>query len=381
MYFFQQAKLQQHASRILSLSVLISLSLLFSACNSASGQSQPVVSATRPVASITLSPTPSVPTLLRPDLERGMIYPQWGPSSYGDTDTTWLQGIKDIKAQTGATWLEIPVLLEQNTIYSTSVGAGPATPSVDAFASGVRSAVAAGYHVFFIPLLGVNTPGDWSGVVQISRPYQQVWFDSYWNALKPYAEAAQENGAEQMAIGTELVWLEDNAPASLWNQLIARVQSVFKGTLTYDMNWYPSLTEAPASWLRNPALAKIGLSEYVPLEDSPGRIDPNALPALWRNRVGKLIDAFSAQVGKQIILTEIGYADTSDGLSDPYYAQSTAPSDQAEQAAAYEAALSNVFADTRIAGIFFWGWSDVGRLGIEGHQAVQVVYRWYTARG
>lgn len=311
-----------------------------------------------------------------------MIYPQWGANSYGVNDTTWQQGIQAIKTQTAASWLEIPVLLQQDTTYSTSVGPGSTAPSLDAFANGVHAAHALGYHVFFAPLLGVvNTPGAWSGVVQINAASQQAWFDSYWQALQPYAEAAQESGVEQMAIGTELVWLEQNAPASLWNQLIARVRSVFKGTLTYDMNWYPSLSQAPESWMKNPALNLIGVSEYIPLSDTPGRVDPSAMPNLWRDKVGKLIDTFAAQVGKPLILSEIGYRDSGDALYNPYSEQSSEPVDAQEQAGAYAATLINVFADPHIVGVFFWGWDNVGRLGIAGQQAAQVVHRWYVSVG
>lgn len=361
-----------------SFCVAFILSCLFSACGSTNTQTQSVLSTPRSSTSVP-SPTPSpTPKPLRTDLERGMIYPQWGTNSYGATDTAWQQGIQAMKTQTGATWLEIPVLLQQDNAYSTSVGPGSTAPSLDAFANGINAARALGYHIFFVPLLGVNTSGGWAGIIQIGSQSQQAWFDSYWNALKPYAEVAQENGAEQMAIGTELAWMEDNASPALWTQLITRVQSVFKGALTYDMNWYPSLTEAPASWMKNSALTAIGLSEYVPLSTSTGRVDPNAMPALWQSKVGQLIDTFSAKLGKPMILSEIGYRSTSDALYNPFSEQSSAATDGQEQAGAYAATLIDVFADSHIIGVFFWGWDNVGKLAINGQQAAQVVYRWYT---
>ncbi len=307
-----------------------------------------------------------------------MIYPGFQPTSYGTTDTTWKQSIQDIRSQTGATWLEIPVLFSQATAYSTSVVAGTNAPGLDAFANGIRAAHALGFHVFFIPLSGVSTPGGWAGIIQFGTEQQeQAWFESYWNTLKPYAEIAQENGVEQMAIGTELQWLEGNAPASLWNELIAGVHSVFKGTLTYDLNW-PSLYQAPTSWMKNPDLAMIGISEYISLIDDPAWVDPNTMTTLWHNRVRNLIDAFCARLGKLILISEIGYPNTSDALFNPWYALSTAPHDPAEQAAAYVAALANVFADQHIAGVFFWGWDNVGTLAIKGQPAAQVVDTWYT---
>jgi hypothetical protein len=381
---FRYHKVRRIAVRMLSL-LIVALSLLFSACSISHPQLQPSQPAKNPPINpsrtpiSSLTPSPSASGLPRSDFERGMIYPRWHQDSYGTADTTWQHGIQTIKMQTGATWLEIPVLFSQATPYSTNVGSGPNTPSPDAFANGIHTAHALGYRVFFIPLLGVNIPGGWSGIVQFNTQQQeQVWFDSYWNTLKPYAAVAQNNGVEQMAIGTELDWLQQYAPASLWNELIARARSVFKGILTYDANWWPSLYRPPQSWMKNPDLAIIGISEYISLVDASVWVDPKVMPDLWRNKVGKLIDAFSSQVGKQVLISEIGYRNSSDVLYNPWNPQSTAPVDQEAQAAAYAATLSNVFGDSKIAGVFFWGWDDVGRLAIKGQLAVQVVHKWYT---
>jgi len=379
MNFFRQTRLHYSLGRIVPFCLLIVLSSFFSACTASSNQS--ARSATQSIVSTpSQAPSPTAVPLLRPDLERGMIYPRFNQNSYGTADSTWQNGIQTIKNQTGATWLEIPVLFSQATTYSTLVGTGVNAPNLSAFASGIRRARALGYHVFFIPLSKVDVPGEWAGEIRFNTQQQeQAWFDSYWNTLQPYAAVAQENGVEQMSIGTELEWLGHNAPDSLWNELIARVHSVFKGTLTYDMNWDPSLYQAPANWLKNPDLSMIGVSEYVPIVSSPEQVGSDAMVGLWKDKVGKLIDAFSAQVGKKLIISEIGYRDTFDAFYNPYNAKSSAAVDTADQAAAYNAALTNIFADQSIAGVFFWGWDGVGRLDIAGTPTVQVVAKWYTA--
>ncbi|HEU5378208.1 MAG TPA: hypothetical protein VFV38_22530 [Ktedonobacteraceae bacterium] len=371
--------------RILKFVYVVLLSSLLSllvACSSANVQAQPTVTTSRPTSaaqSSLPSPSPTAPQLLRPDLERGMVYPEWSSQAYGFEDSTWQQGVATMKTETGATWIEMPIVLRQSTYTSMDLGPDSNTATLDAFGNGIQRAVSLGYHVFFVPLTDVVAHDQWAGVIEYQSQQQlQAWFDRYWNALKPYAEVAQQAGAEQMAIGTELEWLAQNAPASFWNQLISRVQSVFKGKLTYDMNWWPSLNDRPPTWFKNPALTAIGLSEYIPLVDSSQRVDPGAMPDLWKNKVGKLIDTFVAQIGKPIILSEIGYRDTSDGLYNPYSGESSAPTDTQEQAAAYAAALINVFNDPHITGIFFWAWDNVDQLGVAGKQAVQVVYRWYT---
>lgn len=373
-------------AKVLRLFVVSSF-LLLVACSSAGSQGQAKVPTAQPTTASQVlkagaTPTSTTPQLLRPDLERGMVYPEWSPQAYGFDDSTWQQGVETMKTQTGATWVEMPVVFRQSTESSLDVGPDSNTVTVDAFGNGIQRAVSLGYHVFFVPLTDVVASGEWAGVIQYSSEQQiQTWFDRYWQALQPYAKVAQQAGAEQMAIGTELEWLSSHAPAALWNQLIANVQTVFKGALTYDMNWWPSLTvthQGPPSWFHNPGLAKIGISEYIPLVDSSQRVDPSVMPALWKSRVGNVIDAFAEQVGKPVILSEIGYRDTSDALYNPFSGVGSGQGDSQEQAAAYAAALADVFADTHIAGVFFWAWDNVGALGVVGQQAVQVIHRWYT---
>ena len=139
------------------------------------------------------------------------------------------------------------------------------TSTVANFAYGVHFARALGYHVFVTPLVDVNGPNTWAGSIHLKTyQEQQQWFDSYWQILKPYVTAAAQAGVEQLAIGTEEELLQNNAPDSLWNGLIANIRSVFSGTLTYDTNW-TQLQTVPPPWMHNPELKMIGVSGYLSL--------------------------------------------------------------------------------------------------------------------
>src|ERR1019366_8721594 len=200
------------------------------------------------------SPTPKVSQL---PFESGVIYPHWQTDAYSLADTAWQTGIQTMKEQTNAHWIEMPVLFSQATSDSIEIApSSQSTPTLNAFVEGVRSAHALGYHVFFVPLMQVRAAGGWSGSVQLPTNRQQAWFDAYWHAILPYVQAASTNGVEQMAIGTELQWLQQYAPSVLWTQLISREHTIFKGPLTYDMNW-SSLDFPLVSWLKNPQLAMI----------------------------------------------------------------------------------------------------------------------------
>ncbi|MDQ2887842.1 MAG: hypothetical protein M3Y39_17350 [Chloroflexota bacterium] len=311
------------------------------------------------------------------EFQTGIIYPRWQANAYGTSDTIWQNGIKTIKAQTDAHWIEMPVLFSQSNSASTTVQLSQSAPGITAFTSGIRAAHALGYRVFFVPLMQVRQPGGWSGSIQTPSSQQQAWFDSYWHALQPYVQAVADNGVEQMAIGTELQWLQQHTSSSLWNQLITRERVVFKNTLTYDMNW-SSLAQPLPGWLKNPQLAMIGVSSYIPLLDTAQRLDPQAMPALWNEKVKSKLDALASQVGKRVLITEIGYRNSTDALYHTWEATTTAPSDPQEQAGAYNAALSNTWNDPQIAGTFFWGWDGVGRFAIKNQLATQILHKWYS---
>jgi len=164
----------------------------------------------------------------------------------------------------------------------------------------------------------------------------------------------------------------------MWNQLIARIHSVFAGTLTYDMNWYPVNQPIP-NWFNNSAISMIGVSSYIPLTDVSTRIDPTDMMGLWKDKIQSILDTISTRVGKPVLISEIGYRNSSNALYDSWEQDSTSPLDPAEQAGAYEAALANAIPDQRIAGIFFWGWDDVGAFNLRGQQADTVIHSHYTS--
>lgn len=328
----------------------------------------------------------------RPTFQTGIIFPQWGTNAYDTTDKNWQIGLNDIKTQTSAQWIEIPVNLYQSSITSTQVSITATTPTPDAVAAGIRTAHSMYYHVFIVPLLsaGPDITYNWAGSIQLVNTQQmQEWFDSYWQALQPYVVAAAQAGADEMSIGTEFEKLQ-KAPANLWNQLIERVHQIFRGKLTYDMNWSslylyldPTTNSSTIpSWIHNPLLDAIGISVYIPLTNKLQRLDPKILPGLWHVKIGTLLDFLSIQLSKQVLISEIGYRDGNFALYNPWVRDLKALKDEIpdpqEQAAAYDAALSNVITDKHIEGIYFWAWS-IDLFEPNWKPAAKVLYKWYTS--
>ena len=201
---------------------------------------------------------------------------------------------------------------------------------------------------------------------------------SYWQAIKPYLVIAAQAHVEQFALGTEYEWLQENAPGTLWDGLIAEFRSIFAGTLTYDTNW-DVIQNQPPSWMQNTNLKMIGVSAYLPILNAPQRVDPKQIFGLWQQTVKRTLDNFATALGRPIFLSEIGYRNSSDALYHSWESTSSAPPDPEEQAAACDAALANIIPDQHILGSFFWGWDDTGAFNLKGLQAATVIHSHYEA--
>ena len=319
------------------------------------------------------------PGVFRPDFERGMAFPRWGQHVYGITDTSWTPDVQEMQGQTGAQWIEMTINLYQQTYTSTSVFAAAGTPSPDDVYIGALSAREVGLHVFVEPILSVlGEPADpWGGRVHFSSAAQaQRWFASYWATYRPYVVAAAQAGASQLSIGTEYDALENSFPDQ-WRWLLAQVRSVFSGPTTYAIN-HGSFAKPLPSWMTDPNLTYVGASMYRSLTNSPQQLTESQIEALWKQQVLPLLDALSRQAGKPVVISEVGYRDSSDALFDPWIHQSSAPVDPQLQAAAYQAAVRASLGDPHIQGIFFWAW-DNGIFSPDHQPAAQALHTLYLA--
>ncbi len=317
----------------------------------------------------------------RPEFQTGVAYPHEGTGSYGPSDTGWLSELQNLQKQTAARWISIPLSFSQDSVTSTQVRSDQLTPSPSAFANGIRAAHAQGYKVSIEPLL-FAAPFDkpahhWSGSIHFSTLQETGrWFDSYWETLKPYIEMAEHERAEQLAIGTEEDTLSTRAPVQMWNTLIERVRSVFSGKITYNMNW-TSVAKRPPAWLRNPQLYAIGVSSYFPLLKQPRRLNASELQALWKEKARVQLDKLAQNLGKPLILSEVGFSNRSNAAYATWDATVRGRADPQEQALACDAVLYNVHDDPHIIGVFFWGWDNVSGFGLRNMPAAATIHAWY----
>jgi len=370
--------------------ILVILALILSAVIwylSATGRTAPLgahipsfgQSAT-PTASV--APTPTA--YQRPDLQAGMIFPQYGDTAYSNADPYWSTGLREIDQQTGARWVEMTINFTQDYYDSSTIQVSHRTPTPTSLQQGIEAAHRLGKKVFIAPVISLlhNSFANekWSGDITCSTQTAcDAWFANYFQVYKPYLEVAQQTGAEQVAIGTELQTLEI-LHDHYWDSYIDNVASVYTGRLTYDMNFSSILAHSNAlpTWLSYPKLSALGVSAYFSLASSPKSVPLSQIPSLWAQDVRAPLDAVAQATGKPIIISELGYRNDADALYLPFVTTPFGAPDPALQAAAFDAALQNIIADPNITGVFVWAWS-IPVYAPNNLPAAKTLRQWYTS--
>ncbi|MEO9030522.1 MAG: hypothetical protein ABI413_17080 [Ktedonobacteraceae bacterium] len=324
--------------------------------------SQPIERATPP------------PVSSRPDFSTGVVFPQWGKAAYSATDLNWAKGLGEIQ-HLHARWVAMVLPLHMDSQTSTVIHTESDTPTPQSFQTGIVQAHSMGLHVFVYPLITLAGPQSWVGVVNFSDESQSAaWFASYWQVLKPYVQAMQREHADMFSVGNEYDGLESANPA-LWLGLIQHVRADYAGKVIYNRNW-ASFEKSLPSWVS--ALDTLGVSTYWSVTPTSLRLSQAQAVTLWKQNVQSHLDAITRQVGKPVVVTEIGYRNVPDAGYLPYVADRNGPQDDQEQAILYNAAMQNIASDQNISGVFWWAWSLPPWLP-NNVASSQVLTRWFSA--
>jgi hypothetical protein len=238
--------------------------------------------------------------------------------------------------------------LSDDTVHLAN--AHPGGESDEALAATTRQAHAAGMRVMLKPHVWIHH-GEWIGSQQITDEAQWGrWFDSYRAFILHYAEVAEREKMEWLAIGTELSKAATRDRAR-WAKLIGEIRRVYHGALTYAANWNE---EGVVFW---DLVDAVGVQMYEPPTDKSGATT-DELRTGWK-RIGARLEALAKKTGKKILITELGYRATIDA----HVAPSTWPEsernavfDGEEQARCFRVALEVLMRAPWCSGIYVWKW-------------------------
>jgi Glycoside Hydrolase Family 113 len=292
---------------------------------------------------------PTAPGTGEGEFIRGFTLADWTAAGYGRPIAE--DQIVAV-AELGSTAMGIVITAYQTDARSPRIRAfDPRTPTPAAVAEAIDRAREVGLELAIKLHVDLDS-GEWRGT--ITPPDRTEWFAAYQSFVLAWTDFAAAKKVELLMVGTELASLvEEDA---YWRDLIREVRSRFDGRLVYAASWGGAF--ALSFW---DALDFVGIDFWQPVATSlsPSR---QQIVAAWEPWVDQL-RRLSAQNGRPILFTELGYRSVDGAGMLPYRFGTVEPVDLAEQADLYWAALQILSQNNFLRGVFWWNWLADGRGG------------------
>lgn len=199
--------------------------------------------------------------------------------------------------------------------------------------------------------------GTWRG--QIMPPGKERWAKSYFTAIQPHLDLAQEKGVDAFCVASEMESLKREP--KIWIKVISEARKSYSGKIGFNVNWWHNGAALTAivnmmGWMKN--LDFIGFSGYFELTDSdtPTR---DRLAAAWsgdrhgQNLMEQFVTIGAKYPGIKLYLWEIGYRSANGANMHPWNWGDKADADAGEQADCF-AAFFSIFPKTALDGFAIW---------------------------
>lgn len=211
----------------------------------------------------------------------------------------------------------------------------------------IREAHDLGLKILIKPHLGYwRSPFSWRGAITFENEADwERFFRTYQDWITMLAAVCRE--ADGFVVGTELDGTLSRDRE--WRRVITAIREVTSSPLTYAANW--SHYREVSFW---DEMDVIGIQAYFPLTDEPDP-DISVLEAGWRPVMDEL-RAFSEDLGRDIVFTELGYNRSHTAASEPWAYRTDGKDAEALQARCLGAALSAVENEPSVIGVFLWKW-------------------------
>ncbi len=310
--------------------------------------------------------------------------PRWTTDFGSDS---FLQSLTDLK-NTGANSVAFVVPYYQSNPQASDLGPGWNTPTDASLRAAIQQAHGLGLAVN-IKMHAESSDGTWRAHI---RPNDRAaWYAAYNGLLVNLARIAQEEHAELITIGTEMVATaassEHPENTQRWQEMIANVRAIYSGKLTYGANSNDNNTSPFTNEKRYinfwGALDYAGISAYYQL-NSDNSVE--GLKGAWDWWNNNDLRGFQQSVGKPLLFAEIGYRSIDGAHWAPWDWGRGGAVNQDEQANAYEALMSYWNDYPYMTGIYWWDWSTDPNAGGGGSgdytpqnkKAESTMTKWFT---
>lgn len=246
---------------------------------------------------------------------RGMVLGLYA----GIPDYDYREELKQI-AETGATCVNIQALYFMETGTSCTIYSHPTnSPTEFNLRQTFKEAKANRLRVMFFPTINIkgeaNNAKWWRGNI---KPINwDLWWQNYTNFNVRLAQIAQEEGIEWYSVGTEMT--STHQFKHQWQKLISEVRKVFKGKITYSINF-----DSHDSFDFGNSLDVIGINTYDPIAKSTRYPTAEQIQNSWWWIIIKA-RTLQARFNRPVMITELGYPSVEGAHTGPWDFRSHKP--------------------------------------------------------
>ena len=225
-------------------------------------------------------------------------------------------------AASGATAVSLQAIYRMERYDSNEVVRHPtSSPTEASLRRTFRQARSEGLRIMFFPTINLKDEAEnaewWRGNIA-PRDWGE-WWRNYTAFNVRLATLAQEEGVEWYSLGTEM---ESTHPfPDQWRRLAWAVRKVFKGKLTYSVNF-----DAHDSFTFGDCLNVIGMNTYDPIAKFDEYPKDDQIRDAWWWIVYKA-RTLQARFGKPVMITEVGYPSVAHAHVGPWDFRTDKPAD------------------------------------------------------
>ncbi|PWT87545.1 MAG: hypothetical protein C5B54_12175 [Acidobacteria bacterium] len=314
------------------------------------------------------------------EFQKGMSYAYWNSYDGGYPTEKSAQSLNELR-HIGVNWIAaIPYgfMRSHDMAYIHFAGHSVFGESDESMLAVTEQAHSIGMKVMMKPQIWV-AHDSWPGRIEFDNEAGwNEWFENYEAWIIHYALLSEMIHVDQLCIGTELVETTLQKPER-WRELISKVRKIYHGPIVYAANWGKEF-EGIKFWDQ---LDYIGLDNYYPVRrDASDNIDQ--MRSMF-NKQRDMIRNVSAQFGKPVLFTEIGYHAT-DGAGMGTHEDDFTSYNERLQADCYRLAMETYWNEPWFYGMYWWKWfsdpTDAGKdadlHSPHGRMAERVIQEWYS---